>query len=132
VHTAGKPSTSNASNADSLQQHIADILFLHQHIHYQIFSLCIAQQFAMASHPYRTLVPKSASAPPSASSPSPGDSTPHVPRQILSGEQWEELKPIIRRLYIDENKSFLKTASILQETHGFTPTFVIPYYFFSP
>jgi hypothetical protein len=36
--------------------------------------------------------------------------------------QWESLKPIVQRIYIDENKPFLYLAKILREEHGFEPT----------
>jgi len=45
-----------------------------------------------------------------------------VQRQVLSQDQWEDLKPIIRRLYIEENQTFPKICTILSSTHGFTPT----------
>lgn len=45
-----------------------------------------------------------------------------VPRQSLSREQWENLKDLISRLYVDENKTFRKIATILLEAHGFEPT----------
>lgn len=36
--------------------------------------------------------------------------------------QWESLKPLIQRIYIDENKPFPYLAKILREEHGFEPT----------
>jgi tetratricopeptide (TPR) repeat protein len=41
---------------------------------------------------------------------------------VISNNHWEELKPFIERLYIDEGKTFPKIAAILQQAHGFTPT----------
>lgn len=45
-----------------------------------------------------------------------------VPRQVLSKDRWEELKPLIHRLYIDENKKFQEVAAILRDSYGFLPT----------
>jgi hypothetical protein len=36
--------------------------------------------------------------------------------------QWESLKPLIQRIYIDENKPFPYLAKILREEHDFEPT----------
>ncbi|CZR54809.1 uncharacterized protein PAC_04693 [Phialocephala subalpina] len=41
---------------------------------------------------------------------------------MLSREQWENLKPIIRRLYIDENETIKSTSKYLGEHHNFEPT----------
>jgi hypothetical protein len=43
-------------------------------------------------------------------------------RHQYSKDQWEELKPLIRRLYNEENKTFSKVASILRDSHDFFPT----------
>jgi hypothetical protein len=43
-------------------------------------------------------------------------------RKMYSKEQWLALKPLIHRLYIDENQTFTKVAEYLQEHHGFNPT----------
>jgi len=43
-------------------------------------------------------------------------------RQILSKDRWEELRPLIQRLYIDENKTFKAITEILREIHNFVPT----------
>lgn len=40
----------------------------------------------------------------------------------LTRERWEELKPIIKRLYIDENRTQAYIADVLAESHGFRPT----------
>jgi len=45
-----------------------------------------------------------------------------TPRQVLSKEDWEELKPLIQRLYIEEKKTFRRICTILSHSHGFTPT----------
>ena len=37
-------------------------------------------------------------------------------------QKWESLKPLIQRIYIDENKPFPYLAKILREEHGFEPT----------
>jgi len=51
-----------------------------------------------------------------------------IPRQVLSKEQWEELRPLISRLYIDENRTFKAVARVLQESHNFVPTCVSLYF----
>jgi hypothetical protein len=43
-------------------------------------------------------------------------------RKMYPKEQWLALKPLIHRLYIDENQTFTKVAEYLQEHHGFNPT----------
>jgi hypothetical protein len=43
-------------------------------------------------------------------------------RKMYPKEQWLVLKPLIHRLYIDENQTFTKVAEYLQEHHGFNPT----------
>jgi hypothetical protein len=40
----------------------------------------------------------------------------------ISRQQWEGLKPLIQRVYIDENKPFPYLADILRKDHGFEPT----------
>src|SRR5271168_4554662 len=44
-------------------------------------------------------------------------------RQQLSRDEWEALKPLIRRLYIEENKSFQYIAIVLRDNHNFLPTY---------
>jgi hypothetical protein len=39
-----------------------------------------------------------------------------------SRRQWETLKSLIQRVYIEENKPFPYLAKILREEHGFEPT----------
>ncbi|KAH8601717.1 hypothetical protein B0O99DRAFT_199148 [Bisporella sp. PMI_857] len=43
-------------------------------------------------------------------------------QQRISEVNWEQLRPIIKALYIHENKTFAQVADILKETHGFRPT----------
>jgi hypothetical protein len=43
-------------------------------------------------------------------------------RQQLSREQWENLKPLIRRLYIEENRTFTYITDFLAKAHNFRPT----------
>jgi hypothetical protein len=43
-------------------------------------------------------------------------------RKMYPKEQWLTLKPLIHRLYIDENQTFTKVAEYLQELYGFNPT----------
>jgi hypothetical protein len=40
----------------------------------------------------------------------------------MSRQQWEDIKPFIQRIYIDENKPFPYLAHILRTEHGFEPT----------
>jgi hypothetical protein len=44
------------------------------------------------------------------------------PKRQLSHREWEELKPLIRRLYIEENRTFKDIARLLCEHHNFLPT----------
>jgi hypothetical protein len=37
-------------------------------------------------------------------------------------QQWEALKPLIQRIYIEEDKPFPYLARILRDEHGFEPT----------
>jgi hypothetical protein len=50
-------------------------------------------------------------------------------RKQLSGEEWEELKPLIQTLYIEEGRTFAYIANILREGHNFKPTYDPPYLF---
>jgi hypothetical protein len=43
-------------------------------------------------------------------------------RKMCPKEQWLELKPVIKRLYVDEGLTFLKVAEYLQEHYDFNPT----------
>jgi Clr5 domain len=43
-------------------------------------------------------------------------------RKMYPKEQWLSLKPVIQRLYIDENQTFTKVAEYLDQNHGFKPT----------
>jgi hypothetical protein len=43
-------------------------------------------------------------------------------RPQISRQQWEELKPLIHRLYIEENKTLVYIANALAESHNFRPT----------
>jgi hypothetical protein len=40
----------------------------------------------------------------------------------MSRQQWEKLKPLIKRVYIEEKKTFPHLAKILRKEHGFEPT----------
>ena len=46
----------------------------------------------------------------------------HTGRKMYSKEKWAALKPIIQRLYVDENQTFRQVASCLARNHGFSPT----------
>jgi hypothetical protein len=62
-----------------------------------------------------------------------GASTPpSVSRQTLSKQGWEDLKPLIQKLYIDENRKFTYIADIIREDHGFLLTLVPPAPFLPP
>lgn len=43
-------------------------------------------------------------------------------RKMYTAEQWLELKPIVKQLYIDEGRTFPKVAEYLHEHHDFSPT----------
>lgn len=40
----------------------------------------------------------------------------------LSKDEWCDLRPLIRHLYIAEKKTFLEVADILAKEYGFRPT----------
>ena len=40
----------------------------------------------------------------------------------MTRQQWESLKPLIQRVYIEENKPFPYLANILRDEYGFEPT----------
>jgi len=44
------------------------------------------------------------------------------PKGTLSKEEWLALKPLIHRLYIEENKTYPQVAASLQASHDFRPT----------
>jgi hypothetical protein len=41
----------------------------------------------------------------------------------MTRQQWEALKPLLRRIYIDENRPFPYLAKILREEYGFETTY---------
>jgi hypothetical protein len=43
-------------------------------------------------------------------------------RMQLSQQEWNELKPIIQKMYIDEGKKFKEVAVYLQTNHNFNPS----------
>jgi hypothetical protein len=43
-------------------------------------------------------------------------------RKTYSKEQWDAQKPVIRRLYNEENKPFKRVIEILRMEHNFVPT----------
>lgn len=47
---------------------------------------------------------------------------PAVARRQLSKAEWQELKPLIHRLYIEEGRSLKNVAQSLAEEQGFYPT----------
>jgi hypothetical protein len=42
--------------------------------------------------------------------------------RMLSKQGWEELKPTIRHLYLDQNRTLKQLAEYIQEHHGVKPT----------
>jgi hypothetical protein len=44
-------------------------------------------------------------------------------KRDMSRQQWENMKPLIQRIYIDENKPFPYLAQILRTERGFEPTY---------
>ena len=42
--------------------------------------------------------------------------------QTATRRQWENLKPLIKQIYIEENKPFRYLAEVLRDGHGFEPT----------
>ena len=47
----------------------------------------------------------------------------------ITRQQWENMKPFIRSVYIDQNKSFLHLANALQLKFGLKPTYTSPPFF---
>ena len=43
-------------------------------------------------------------------------------RQQLSREEWNKFQPLIRRLYMVENRKFPEVADFLAKNHRFRPT----------
>lgn len=43
-------------------------------------------------------------------------------RQTLSKDEWDGLKPVIQRLYIEENHNFRMISTFLRDKYGFAPT----------
>ena len=46
----------------------------------------------------------------------------NIPKRMLGQEEWETLRPVIQLYYIDENKTFVQAAHILEQKYGFVPT----------
>jgi Clr5 domain len=50
-------------------------------------------------------------------------------KREISNQQWEEMKPLIQRVYIKENKPFRHLKNILRTEYGVEPTYgFLPYY----
>jgi hypothetical protein len=49
-------------------------------------------------------------------------SSEHLGITELKRQQWESLKPLIQRVYIEEDKPFHYVANILSNEHGFEPS----------
>jgi Clr5 domain len=45
-----------------------------------------------------------------------------APAVETTKQQWERLKPLIQKIYIEENKPFSYLAKILRDEHSFEPT----------
>lgn len=45
-------------------------------------------------------------------------------RHQLSSEQWDDLKPLIQRLYIEKRWTYIQIADFLAKGHRFRPTCV--------
>jgi Clr5 domain len=46
----------------------------------------------------------------------------HKGKHGMSRQQWEDMKPLIQRIYLDENKPFPYLAHALCTEYGFEPT----------
>jgi len=44
-------------------------------------------------------------------------------KRSISRQEWEDMKDLIQRVYLDENKPFPYLAHILRTEHGFEPTY---------
>lgn len=44
-------------------------------------------------------------------------------KRSISRQEWEDVKPVIQRVYLDENKPFPYLARILRTEHGLEPTY---------
>jgi hypothetical protein len=47
-------------------------------------------------------------------------------KRSISRQEWEDVKALIQRVYLDENKPFPYIAHILRTEHGFEPTYAHP------
>jgi len=43
---------------------------------------------------------------------------------VLSKAEWEELRPIITRLYIDQDLTLTEVIKVIAQDYGFIPTYV--------
>lgn len=53
-------------------------------------------------------------------------------KRSISEQEWEDVKPLIQRVYLDENKPFPYLAYILRTEHGFEPTYAHLSLYISP
>lgn len=51
-----------------------------------------------------------------------GISIPRVPRSSLSQDRWDELRPLIQRWYIQENRTIASISNLVRDSQGFAPT----------
>jgi hypothetical protein len=45
----------------------------------------------------------------------------HIPGRDISREDWEQLKPIIRTLYLEQRQTLAEVAKRIECDHGFKP-----------
>jgi Clr5 domain len=50
-------------------------------------------------------------------------------KREISRQQWEEMKPLIQRVYIIENRTFRQLKIILRAEYGVEPTYCSLYYY---
>jgi len=59
---------------------------------------------------------------PAAPSALPPDQASPVYRRQLGSDEWDNLKSLVKRLYVDENKTFDEVAEVFREEYNFNPT----------
>ena len=48
-----------------------------------------------------------------------------VVQRLPSDQEWERMKPLIRRFYLDEESNLVDVMKIMKDTYGFKATFVV-------
>ena len=46
--------------------------------------------------------------------------------QPMTKQQWDNLKPLIEQIYIEENRPFPYLAEVLRKDHGFELKYIFP------